>query len=232
MKNSVFALDDDPQWLQAIEDAVLGSDIALERFTRFADFKRHIRRASPDLIVLDWNLGDVTGLDVLQWLRNDLSSPVPVIMLTSRDAETHIVTALETGADDYVTKPVALPVLRARLRALLRRAQQQTEPAGQEIYGDVKFDCETRTVEREVPVKRLSNREFDLALLLFRNIGSPIARDTIYTKIWGNEPSVQSRTLDSHITALRRKLNLRPEYGYMLSTIYGFGYRLEQLDKS
>lgn len=229
MKSLIFALDDEPQWLRAVEDAVLGDDVAVETFGRYLDFAKEMRRATPDLLILDWNLGDITGLEVLRWVRDDLGSEVPVVLLTSRDTEEHIVAALEGGADDYVTKPVSRPVLRARIGAQLRRHAHGGKESKLEQFGPVAFDREARSVEREITVDPLSNREFELALLLFRNMGVPIARDTLYMKIWGNVPSVQSRTLDSHITALRRKLRLRPEYGYRLSTIYGYGYRLEEV---
>lgn len=190
---------------------------------------RDLRRESFDLLVMDWNLPDMSGLEVVRWVRANLSSRVPVLFVTSHVDEADLVEALKAGVDDYMTKPVRVPELMARLHALLRRAYPQ-QTGETLVVGDYTFDQGAKTLTmRGVPVD-LKHREYELAYLLFSRLGELLSRKYLQESVWGGQADVVSRTLDTHVSRLRVKLDLRPENGYRLSSVYSLGYRLESLN--
>ena len=135
--------------------------------------------------MLDWSLPDTSGLEVLKWVKENLDSSPPVVMITSRTDEADIVTGLTEGADDYVTKPIQDDVLKARVEAVLRRAYGGQARKSVEVYGEHAFDVETRSVTvRGEPVV-LTAKEFSLALLLFRNLQRPLSRSYIMEAVGG-----------------------------------------------
>jgi len=242
MKKRVFVLDDEAVWRDFVTHA-LGTlpNIEVETFRDCAALKARLRRDQPDLFILDWNLPDGTGLTMVRLLREEFRSDVPAILFTSREAEADVVAALQMGADDFASKPVSAAILAARAEALLRRRVSIAhEPKPVERIANVEFDAKRQIVTflgkdggpHRALCDNLTAKEFELALLLFRSIGTPVSRDAIYAKIWKAEPSMQSRTLDAHIAQIRRKLELRPANGFQLSTIYGYGYRLERLEEA
>lgn len=228
MTRLALALDDEKIWRDTAKDAALGLDLEVETFAGFDEFRARFKQVTADLVLLDWNIPGKSGLEVLEWIRGGQQPDTLVIMLTSRGADDDIVTALQAGADDFVTKPCSVPVLAARIRTHLQRreAEKSRQPDG-ERYGDVVFDTATLTVTLDIPTEPLTEKEFWVAKLLFGSLNAPIARETIYTRVWGQSELVSSRSLDTHIASLRKKLGLRPAHGYKLSPVYGFGYRLE-----
>ncbi len=189
---------------------------------------RDLRRESFDLVVMDWNLPQLSGLEVVRWMRTNLSSRMPVLFVTSHLDEADLVEALKSGADDYMCKPVRVPELMARLHALLRRAypQQASETL---VVGEYAFDQNAKTLSvRGSPVD-LKHREYELAYLLFSRMGELLSRKYLQESVWGSQADAISRTLDTHVSRLRGKLALRPENGFRLSSVYSLGYRLEQV---
>jgi DNA-binding response OmpR family regulator len=192
---------------------------------------RELRRENYDLLMLDWNLPDMSGLDVVRWVRANLSAKVPVLFVTSHVEESDLVEALKAGADDYMSKPVRIPELLARLHALLRRAYPQ-KTGEVYVFGDYTFEQMAKTLTvKGVPVD-LKHREYELAYLLFSRMGELLSRKYLQETVWGGQADVVSRTLDTHVSRLRVKLDLRPENGYRLSSVYSLGYRLEALTSS
>lgn len=190
------------------------------------DFQRGFRKTSYDVVVLDWMLdGGSTGLDVLQWIRKTLTSDIPVIFATSRQSEEDIVTALRAGADDYLAKPVRQHELLARLYALARRAQPETEMLECPPY---LFDTSNRQVRMNDEVIKLTEKEYELALFLFRNRGRVLSRQHLLTTVWGTSAELNTRTVDTHASRLRKKLNLLASERWKLTSIYQHGYRLEE----
>lgn len=197
------------------------------------DLRRSLRRETFDLLVLDWNVPDLDGVELLRWLRSRPENWVPVIMLSSRSSECDVADALYAGADDYVVKPFRPLELVARMRRLLTW-QQPTAAAQVERFGAWVFDRTSSVVRVEVggsePAQQvtLTDSEFRLALALFRNMGRPVSRAYLL-ECTGSNSEVPTRTLDTHIYRLRTKLGLHAARGLRLLTVYGLGYRLELL---
>jgi DNA-binding response OmpR family regulator len=228
----IAILDDDNGQLTLVSTCLTSAGHHCHAFIKGKDLLLHLRRESFDLLVLDWQVPDLSGLEVLEWVRKNISMPVPVLFMTSRASEADIVAALAAGADDYMVKPIRRAELVARANALLRRAypnQQQAEILRLKHHTFDPHTCEA-TLEGQ-PVE-MTRKEFDLAVLLFRNIGRPLSRSHIMEAVWGRDPDIPSRSMDTHISRVRNKLDLRPERGYRLSPVYSYGYRLEQFEPS
>ncbi len=187
---------------------------------------RLARETSPNLIVLDLMLPKVDGYRVLRELRKD-ASPIPVLILTARDEEADKVLGLRLGADDYVTKPFGVLELLARVEALLRRTQSPRDAQSDIVtFGAVRVDRRSRSVTRDgVPVS-LTPKEYDLLLALCARDGGVVARADLLEEVWGYDSTVWSRTVDTHIAELRRKLEDEPAKPRHILTIHKFGYRL------
>jgi DNA-binding response OmpR family regulator len=203
---------------------------ACHAFSKGGELVKQLRRQTFDLLVLDWNVPDMAGDQVLHWVRQSLSSRLPVLFMTNRSRETDIASMLNSGADDYVVKPVSEPVLIARVGSLLRRAYQMQPPTLKETFGAYEFDLKSRQASVRGRQVALTQKEFDLALLLFQHLSRPLSRAHILDVIWKQSTDIPSRTMDTHVSMLRSKLGLRPENGYRLTPIYGYGYRLERVD--
>lgn len=188
-----------------------------------------LKRDTFDLLVLDWNLPDITGIEVLVWAKDNLDRTPPVLFVTSRSDEADIVQALDLGADDYVVKPIQPRELSARVGAVLRRSLPP-QTAGVERFGRYAFDTRGATVAVDGTPVELTAKEFGLAHLLFRNLDRALSRAYLLERVWGHHPDLQTRTLDAHVSRIRTKLELRPEHGVRLTPVYSYGYRLERLE--
>ena len=185
--------------------------------------------ANFDLLILDWEVPDLDGIDVLHWVRNNQGYALPVIFVTSRTSENDIVTGLQAGADDYMLKPIRETELVARIQALVRRMNPITPSSEAFDFGPYRIDPIEGSILLHEEEIVLAPKEFELALLLFRNPGRLFSRDVLDTSVWNREIPATSRTLDTHLSNIRRKLKLRPENGVRLNASYALGYRLESL---
>ena len=224
-------LDDDRELCAQVATVMRSAGHACFEFHSGEALRRALRRESFDLLILDWELPDLSGVDLLAWARANLPSPPPVIMLTGRTDDSDIVHGLDTGADDYVTKPVQPGVLKARVEALLRRSYGATTTPQVEHFGNHVFDPMAMTVTVRGAAVDMTAKEFGLGLLLFRNLNRALSRAHIMETVWGRNPDIPSRTLDAHVSQIRGRLGLRPEHGLRLASVYSFGYRLECLDQ-
>jgi len=189
-------------------------------------FQRAFKKSSFDVVVLDWCLDSgSSGLEVLHWIRKTLTSDVPIIFVTARQDEDDIVTALSAGADDYLSKPVRRQELLARLYALARRAQPDVDLLECPPYT---FDTRSREVRFDEQSIRLTEKEYELALFLFRNRGRVLSRQHLLNSVWGTRADLNTRTVDTHASRLRKKLRLRDSARWKLTSIYQHGYRLEE----
>ncbi len=186
------------------------------------------REWSPELIVLDLMLPEMDGFRVLKELRID-DVQIPVLILTARGEEADKVRGLKLGADDYVTKPFGLLELLARVEALLRRSGggEQEEPQV-ESFGEIEVRRDSRTVLRQGEPVELAPKEFDLLVALLRHDGAAASRLDLMREVWGYSAAVVSRTVDTHIAELRRKLEASPANPRHILTVRKVGYRLER----
>lgn len=227
----VAILEDDPDQAELLKLWLVHAEYAVDCFADAAGFLRAIRRDSFDLYVLDWILPDLSGIEVLKKLREEMGDYTSVVIVTAKDEEQSIVRGLESGADDYLVKPVRQAELVARVAAVLRRASgNKPDEVGFDV-SPYSLSLETNAVSLNGEKISLTNREFELAVFLFRNVGKMVSRNHMLEAIWGIEnKSVSTRTVDTHVSRLRKKLQLKQENGWVLSSIYQHGYRLEKAD--
>ncbi len=181
--------------------------------------------AGADLVVLDLGLPDMDGLDVAREIRSQGSS-LPILVLTARTDEVDMVVGLDAGADDYVTKPFRLAELLARVRALLRRAGSEFQDDTLEVQ-DIKIDVSAHRAFQDGRELQLTAKEFDLLRILVKEAGNVVPRQVIMQEVWGSDPAGSTKTLDMHISWLRRKLGDDAAYPYYISTVRGMGFRFE-----
>lgn len=179
-----------------------------------------------DLVVLDLGLPDIDGLDVARTLRAAGSS-VPILILTARTDEVDMVVGLDAGADDYVTKPFRLAELLARVRALLRRAGGELTDEDELVAQDVRVDVGAHRAFQGTRELHLTAKEFELLRVLVRDAGSVVERDVIMREVWGSDPTGSTKTLDMHVSWLRRKLGDDATSPHYISTVRGLGFRFE-----
>jgi DNA-binding response OmpR family regulator len=177
--------------------------------------------------VLDWQVPDVSGVEVLGWIRENVSQRVPILFVTVRDSEDDIVFALQKGADDYIVKPPRKQELLARVHALLRRAYPR-EDEKLLSFPPFEIDKQRSEIRRDGVKVELTPKEFELAVVLFRNMGRLMSRGHLQELVWARSGELTTRTVDTHVSQVRKKLDLRPETGYRVVPIYNYGYRLEQ----
>ena len=187
---------------------------------------RQLRNQPFDLLVLDRYAPGLAGDEVLRWVRQNLTERLPVLFMTkAADAPVQ-----DADADDYLVKPVSAALLLARVGMLLRGVYE--EPlVEKEVFGEYEFEAAAKRVHVRGSAVTLTHKEFELALLLFKHLSRPLSRSHILDAIWKQAAGIPSRTMDTHVSMLRSKLGLRPENGYRLMPIYGYGYRLERIEK-
>jgi len=222
----VLVVDDEESYRQALASGLTREGFTVESAGDGHEALRLFHRVHPDLVLLDVMLPDQSGIEICQQMRSLM--PVPIIMVTARDSEVDIVLGLELGASDYVAKPFRLRELVARMRAVLRRGVAVTEHHDEVLaVGPVRLDAGRREVTvNEVPVE-LSRKEFDLLALLMSHSGQVVTRDWCIDRLWWDQELTDTRTLDTHIKRLRRKVEPDPANPRHLVTVRGVGFRFE-----
>ncbi len=224
----IAILEDDADQ-RALLELWLGSGQHTSRgFGMAAEFIEGAKKERFDLLLIDWMLPDGTGADVLQWVRQNLGWDIPVLVVTARDDEATVVAALKMGADDYVVKPPKPMELLARLENVARRVK----PGGLPVLrlGSFEVDVARHRLTLDGAAITLTQKEFDLSVYLFQNPGKLLSRDHLLNKIWGLNTEVDTRTVDTHVSRLRKKLLLDGSKGWKLTPIYGYGYRFDRVD--
>lgn len=191
-----------------------------------------LRRDTFDLVLLDWNLPDGSGIELLRSVREAVSRAPAVIMLTNRANKDDLAAALHAGADDYIIKPETANVIVARVEAVLRRARPARATQRVLTFDQHTFDQLTETAAVGEEEVALSAKEFQLALTLFENLHRALSRTYLLETIWQSSGDLPTRTLDMHVSRIRTKLKLVPENGYRIVAISGYGYRLERFGVS
>lgn len=225
----IAILEDDPDQAEIVSLWLNDAGYSVTHEPSSTGFIRAIRRDSFDLYLLDWVVPVLSGIDVLRKLRSEMGDNTPVIVATVKDQEQNIVRALEAGADDYIVKPMRQAELVARAAAVLRRAG--IGAAAEVVFDATPYEIDVRRQSLSLDGEEISltNREFELAAFFFRNTGKLLSRSHILESIWGiNNDSVSTRTVDTHVSRLRRKLKLNEGSGWKLTAVYQHGYRIER----
>jgi DNA-binding response OmpR family regulator len=221
----VLVVEDDRVINQAVADRLTGEGYDVVRAYDGPEAVEQFRATSPDLVLLDVMLPGFDGHEVCR--RIQAVRPVPVLMLTARDDEADILVGLGVGADDYLTKPFRMRELVARVAALLRRVERASELAAREprealVLGDLGIDAAARRVSVAGDEVHLTPTEFDLLLCLAAEPGVVLTREHLYAEVWGWAGASGTRTVDSHVKALRAKIGAD-----RVRTVHGVGYALE-----
>lgn len=219
----IFLLEDDQALGRGISMALAGPELSVVCCSTLGQARDALTEGQFDLLILDINLPDGSGLDLLRQLRQG-GSRTPVILLTANDLELDEVTGLEAGADDYITKPFSLAVLRARVNAQLRRGGA-TEADGPLVLGPFTFDFTRMDFRRDGAAVELSKTEQKLLRVLVENRGHAVTRTALLDRVWTDGADfVEENALSVTVKRLRSKLEADPARPDYLKTVYGIGY--------
>ncbi len=223
----VLIIEDELTLANNLADKLRGEGYSVIASVDGEDGLDKVRAEHPDLIVLDIMLPKLDGLSLCRMVRRDPNTAhIPIIMVTARGTEVDKIVGLESGADDYVVKPVALGEFLARVRAVMRRPKP-TVVQDELTSEDIEVSLTGRRVYKREEEVKLSNKEFDLLVELMRNKGVVLSRDLILTKVWGYDYFVDKRTVDVHIRWLREKIEDDASNPRRIVTVRGVGYRFE-----
>ena len=238
---SVLVVDDEPSFTEALSVGLRREGFEVRTAADGRAALAEINEAEPDLVLLDVMLPGMSGLDVCREIRKQ--SRVPLIMVTARAEEIDAVVGLEVGADDYVAKPYRMRELVARMRAVLRRASEQSppsQPSGppsqpsdllpqpQLIEGDVELDIDRHELRVRGELVSLALKEFELLAYLMARAGRVVTRDSLMQDVWGYDYVGDTKTIDVHVKRLRAKIEDDPSSPQRITTIRGLGYRYER----
>ncbi len=222
----IYIADDELNIRKLVALALKDSGFETAEFPDGAQLLNAVKQRSPDAIILDWMMPQPDGLAVCRMLReNDATRAIPVLMLTARGEEIDRVLGLEIGADDYIVKPFSVKELCARVRAVLRRTGRQGEIDQILISGDLSVDITRHTITKAGNLIELTAKEFDLLVMLMRNSGKVLTRDTLLDKVWGVGYYGDTRTVDVHVRYLRQKIEDNPDEPVFIQTVRGVGYK-------
>jgi DNA-binding response OmpR family regulator len=227
----IAILEDGLDQLRLISHAMAGLGHACHEYTDGKSLLDALERQRFDLLILDWSLPDLDGPALVNAVRSVSDNRLPILFMTDRSNAPGMVESLHAGADDFMIQPISSGELEARVGGLLRRSYPALhEP--QLVFGPYQFIPAWRTVKVRGVRVDLRNREYDLALFLFQNIGRLLSREHLYEEIWGASFEALSRSLDTHLSRIRAKLDLHPTNGFLLVALRGLGYRLETIGAS
>lgn len=221
----IYLVEDDHSIQKLVVYTLMSQGLEAKGFTLPSEFEKAMEQELPSLIILDIMLPEVNGLTILSKIRNNPdTSQIPVILLTAKTSEYDKIYGLDSGADDYVSKPFSMMELLARIKALLRRSQYKNTKVRQLSHNEIFVDVDKHIVSVDGEIVSLTRKEFSLLCLLLENKGHVLTRDQLLTQIWGYDFYGESRTVDVHVRTLRSKLEPFDNY---IETVRGVGYRLK-----
>jgi two-component system response regulator RegX3 len=229
-KRTVLLVEDETSITEPLAEALGREGFDTQVTATAAESLELAARLEPDLVLLDVMLPDGSGFDVCRELRR--RSQVPIIMLTARGEEADRIVGLELGADDYVVKPFSAREVVARIRAVLRRTDTPVQRDDKPIeVGELRLDPARREVSKDGDVLELSRKEFELLHLLMQNAGSVVTREQAIEEVWDTNWFGSTKTLDVHVSGLRRKLGDDSSEPRFLHTVRGVGFRFSSPDE-
>lgn len=224
MSRLIAVVDDEPDIRELVALHLKKAGFSVRTFPDAGQFQKSLAGALPDLVVLDLMLPDADGIDICKDMKRDArTAGIPVVMLTARGDELDRVLGLEIGADDYVTKPFSPKELVARVKAVLRRHDTGKQRDTIELTAGVVMDPNRYEVSVHGRRLELTTTEFKLLEILAERRGWVFSRDEILSRLWGDEKAVIDRTVDVHVTNLRKKLG---KAGRLIENVRGVGYKL------
>jgi DNA-binding response OmpR family regulator len=224
----ILLLEDEPIQLDLATRWLTEAGHTVDAFSRGQEALKAVQREGFDLAVLDWMVPDLSGEEILRWLRMR-DSRLPVIFATSRDEEEEIAHILGLGADDYAVKPLRRLEFLARVEALRRRSANREEREGQPFeVGAYTVDPRTRSIKLNGTVVKMTPRMSAVGIILFSKRGELVLRTRLYEEVWGQRAELDTRTVDTHVSRLRSALELDGRHGWRLTSVYQQGYRLEE----
>jgi len=225
MKTRILLVEDDPALRKLLKEALPESIFVIDIAETGREGLDVISKRKPDLILLDWNLPDLNGFEVCKYIKqNKDTAHIPIIMVTAYSELNRKVSALDVGADDYITKPFEIEELIARVKAVLRR-RQGGAPEEAIVKGGININLTTYSVDVEKKPIILTAKEFDLLYVLMKNAGRILTREFLLERIWGYAVDVSTRTVDVHIRRLRKKLGTKCALN--IQTFRGVGYKFK-----
>ena len=225
MKGKIFIIEDETSIIQLVQHNLEKEGFVVSSSTNGNDGLKELKKFEPNLLLLDWMLPDLSGIDVCKSLRRDKNfKNLPIIMLTAKGEEEDKVKGLESGVDDYITKPFGFNELMARIKALLRRSDPKTV-SDDLIFEDLKLDRTEKRVFRDNNEIHLGPTEFRLLEFFLLNPKRVFSRDQILESVWPNNINVESRTIDVHIRRLRQSINVSVKKE-LVRTVRSAGYSL------
>ena len=229
MTQSILVVDDEPSICELVSYNLRVAGFYVQTVNTGPKAIEVFQKSSPDLIVLDLMLPDLDGVEVCRQIRS--RSNIPIIMLTAKDSESDKIAGLDVGADDYITKPFSPRELVARVKAVLRRTNPETDLASDSTlieHGDIKLDESRHMVLVGEKLLDLSPKEFELLRIFLLNKGRILTREYLLSTIWGRGFEGETRTVDVHVRYLRKKLfdeSTNPRY---IETVHGVGYKMKE----
>lgn len=224
----IVILEDDPDQVDLLVAWLEEAGHQCDSYADGNDFIRAYKRDSYDLALLDWVVPSLSGLEVLAHLKEHLDPLIPVVFITQRDAEQDIVQALEAGADDYMTKPVRHLETMARVNAIARRMGFGDKNTSDHYdFAPFEIDTRLRQVSLNGVLVEMTQKEYELTLFLFKNLGRVISRGHLLEMVWGTSSKLNTRTVDTHVSRIRTKLELDKQDDWQITSVYRHGYRLE-----
>jgi two-component system response regulator RegX3 len=227
MRTRILVVEDESTISEPLAESLEREGFEAQVAATLVGAREAIRRELPDLVLLDVMLPDGDGRDLAREIRR--ASDVPIVMLTARGEEIDRVLGLELGADDYVVKPFSSRELTARIRAIMRRGREGEKRSPIEI-GALRLDPASRTLTKDGASIELAAREFDLVHLLMEHAGEVLRRERIMDEVWDPHWFGPTKTLDVHISWLRKKIEDDPSHPSYITTIRGVGFRFRQAE--
>ena len=226
MKGKIFIIEDEASIVQLVQHNLEKEGFVVSSSLNGNEGLKELKKFEPNLLLLDWMLPDLSGIKICQYLKQDEKvKNIPIIMWTAKGEEEDKVKGLNTGAEDYMTKPFSYPELLARIKALLRRVKPNVV-SDEAIYLDLRIDRESMKVFRKEKEITLGPKEYKLLNFLIKQPKRVYSRDQLLEHVWGDDINVESRTVDVHITRLRQAINIEGTKP-LIRTVRSAGYSLE-----